>query len=106
MRGDLTVQIFVKMDGSRTIAMDVADDQVSDMMKRIPNGGDMYVTSGRRVLSRSEKLRSCGVSAGCMIRVTSRTRRRKTQGQEEQSGEETSHETGAVSDMGPARRTQ
>ena len=34
-----TIQIFVKMDGSRTIAMDVApNDRVSDMMKRIPSG--------------------------------------------------------------------
>ena len=34
-----TVQIFVKMDGSGTFAMDVApNDKVSDMMKRIPSG--------------------------------------------------------------------
>ena len=39
-----TVQIFVKMDGSRTIAMDVAsNDKVSDMMKRIPSDGVKHV---------------------------------------------------------------
>ena len=42
-----TVQFFVKVDGSRTIVMDVSqNDKVSDVMKRIPNGGDMYATSG------------------------------------------------------------
>ena len=41
-----TAQIFVKMDGSRTIAMDVGqNDKVSDMMKRIPSSKDVYVTS-------------------------------------------------------------
>ena len=35
--------------------MEVApNDKVGDMMKRIKNGGDMYVTSGGRVLRRSE----------------------------------------------------
>ena len=42
-----TVQIFVKVDGSRAIAMDVSrNDKVSDIMIRIPSGGDMYVTDG------------------------------------------------------------
>ena len=69
------VQIFVKMDGSRTIAVDVSpNDKVSDMMKRIPNGGDMYVTSDGKVLRRSDKLGSCGVSARCTIQVMSRMR--------------------------------
>ena len=69
-----SIQIFVKMDGSRTVAMDVSqNDKVGDMMKRIPNGGDMYVTSGR-VLRRSEELRSCGVSDGSTVEVMSRMR--------------------------------
>ena len=34
----------------------------------------MYVTSGGRFLGRSDKLRSCGVSDGCTIQVTSRVR--------------------------------
>ena len=42
-----TVQIFVKVDESRTIVMDVPqNDKVSDVMKRIPNSGDIYATSG------------------------------------------------------------
>ena len=45
--------------------------EVSDMMKRI----DMYVTGGGRVLRRSDKLKSCGVSDGCTIRDMSRMRR-------------------------------
>ena len=44
------------------------------MMKRIPNGGDMYVTSDGKVLRRSGKLRSCKVSARCTIQVMSRMR--------------------------------
>ena len=69
-----TVQIFVAIGGSRTVVMDVAqNDKVSDM-KLIPNGGDMYATSGGKVLRRSDKLRSCGVSDRCTIQVTSRMR--------------------------------
>ena len=69
------VQIFVKMNKSKTIAVDVSpNNKVSDMMKRIPNSGDMYETSGGRVLRGSDKLRSCGVSGGCTIQVKSRMR--------------------------------
>ena len=65
-----TVQIFAKIDGSRTIVVDVAQhDKVSDVMKPIPSGGDM---SGGNVLRSSDKLRSYGVSDGCTIQVTSR----------------------------------
>ena len=50
------IQIFVEVHGSRTVAMEVApNDKVGDMMKRKKNGGDMYVTSGGRVLRRSEE---------------------------------------------------
>ena len=39
--------------------MDVAqNDNVSDMVKRFPSGGGMYVTSGGRVLRISEELRN------------------------------------------------
>ena len=43
-------------------------------MRRIPNSEDVYVTMHGRTLKRSEKLKSCGVSDGCMIQVTSRMR--------------------------------
>ena len=99
-----TVQIFFKMDGSRTTAMYVApNDKVSDMMKRIPSGGDMYVTSGGRVLRRSGGLRSCGVSDGCMVQVTSRMRggrRHKDKKSKAEKKQVTRQEP--VSDKGPA----
>ena len=67
------VQIFVKMDGSRTVAMDVSqNDKVGDMMNRILNGVDMYLTSGGSVLRRSDKLRSCGASDGSTLEVMSK----------------------------------
>ena len=64
--------------------MDVAQkDKFSDMMKRIPSGGGMYVTSEGRVLRRSDELRSCGVhdwehrqcrsGAGCAEEEDTRT---------------------------------
>ena len=69
------VQIFVKMDGSRTVAMDVSqNDKVGDMMNRILNGVDMFVTSGGRVLRRCDKLRSCGAIDGSTVEVMSRMR--------------------------------
>ena len=67
--------------GSRTIVIDVAPkDKVSDMTTRIPSVCDMYVTRSRRVLGRSDKLRSFGVYDGSTVQVMSRVRRRKTQG--------------------------
>ena len=47
---------------------------VSDITKRSLSCGDMHVTNGGRILRRSDKLRSCGVSDGCTIQVTSRIR--------------------------------
>ena len=67
------VQNFVKMDGSRTVAMDVSqNDKVGDMMNRILNGVDMYVASGGSVLRRSDKLRSCGAIDGSTVEVMSK----------------------------------
>ena len=70
------VQIFVKVNGSKATPMEVnlTDDKVDDVMRRIPNGEDMYVTMHSRVLKRSEKLKSCQVTDGCTIQVTSRLR--------------------------------
>ena len=70
-----TVQIFVKVNESKTCPLDVSpDDKVSDMMKRIPDGGDMYLTSGGRVLRGSDELRSCGVREGSTVQVVRRLR--------------------------------
>ena len=70
------IQIFVKVNGSKGIPMEVSliDDKVDDVIRRIPNGEDMYVTMHGRVLKRSEKLKSCEVTDGCTIQVTSRVR--------------------------------
>ena len=70
------VQIFVKVNGSKATPMEVSltDDRVEDVVRQIPSSEDMYVTMHERVLKRSETLRSCGVTDGCMIQVTSRMR--------------------------------
>ena len=81
------VQIFVRVNGSKATPMEVnlTDDKVEDVMMRIQNDEDAYVTMHGRVLKRSEKLKSCGVSNGCTIQVASRLRGGgKQKGQEEQ----------------------
>ena len=71
-----TVQIFVKMNESKAIPMEVnlANDKVEDVIRRIQNDEDTYVTMQGKVLRTSEKLKSCGVTDGCTIQVTSRMR--------------------------------
>ena len=70
------VQIFVKVNGSKATPMEVnlTDDNVEDVMRQIQKDEDVYVTMNGKVLRRDEKLKSCGVSDGCMIQVTSRMR--------------------------------
>ena len=43
-------------------------------MERIPSGGDTCVTSGGRVLKRSDDMRSYGVVDGSTVQVVSRMR--------------------------------
>ena len=71
-----TVQIFVKVNGSKATLMEVnlTDDKVEDMKRQIQKDEDVYVTLDGKVLRRDEKLKSCGVSDGCTIQVTSRMR--------------------------------
>ena len=86
------IQILVKVDGSKVTPMEVSlmDDKVEDVMRQIQKDADVYVTMRGRVLRINEKLKSCRVTNGCMIQVTSRLRgRREAQGQKEQSGKET-----------------
>ena len=67
-----TVQIFVKVDGGKTSAMEM---EMSDKVKKIPiSDQDVYVTSGGRILRRSDKLESCEVRDGSTIQVMSRMR--------------------------------
>ena len=70
------VQIFVRVNGSKVTPMEVnlTDDRVEDVMRRIQNDEDAYVTLHGRVLKRGEKLKSCEVTDGCTIEVTSRLR--------------------------------
>ena len=70
------IQIFVRVNGSKVTPMEVSltDDRVEDVMRRIQNDEDVYVTLHGRVLKRGEKLRSCEVTDGCTIQVTSRMR--------------------------------
>ena len=66
-----TVQIFVKVDGGKTSAMDLEmSDKVDDIVKKIP----ISDTSGGRILRRSDKLESCEVRDGSTIQAMSKIR--------------------------------
>ena len=70
------VQIFVKVNGSKATPTEVnlTDDKVEDLMRRIQKDEDAYATMQGKVLRASEKLKSRGVTDGCTIQVTSRMR--------------------------------
>ena len=70
------IQIFVKVDGGKTSAMEMEmSDRVDDIVKKIPiSDQDVYVTSGERTLRRSDKLESCEIRDGSTLQVTSRMR--------------------------------
>ena len=70
------VQIFVKVNGSKAtpIEVNLTDDKVEDIVRQVQNDEDAYVTMQGKVLKTSEKLKSCGVTDGCTIQVTSRMR--------------------------------
>ena len=58
------VQIFVKVDGMKTVAMEASpEDKVQKILKTV-NGSDqdVYVTSGGRILRKDEKLKRCEVT--------------------------------------------
>ena len=69
-------QIFVKVNGSKAIPMEVnlTDDKVEDVMRQIQKDEDVFVTMHGKVLRRDEKLNNCEVTDGCTIQVTSRLR--------------------------------
>ena len=66
----------MKVNGSKATPMEVTltDDKVEDVMRQVQNDEDAYVTMQGRVLKRSERLKSCEVTDGCTIQVTSRMR--------------------------------
>ena len=70
------VRIFVKVNGSKATPMEVnlTDDKVEDVIRRIQKDEDAYVTLHGRVLKRSERLKSCEVTDECTIKVTDRLR--------------------------------
>ena len=61
---------------SKATPMDVnlTDYKVEDVIRRIQNDEDVYVTIHGRVLKRGEKLKSYEVTDGCTIQVMSRLR--------------------------------
>ena len=70
-----TIQIFVKVNESKAFPLDVSpDDRVNDVIRQIQSDEDAYVTMHGRVLRKSEQLKSCEVTDGCTIQVTSRLR--------------------------------
>ena len=83
------VQIFVKVDGMKTVAIEVSPEDKVQKILNIVSGSDwdVYVTSGGRILRGSDKLKSFGVRDGSTVEVTSRRRRRKAQRKEEQDRE-------------------
>ena len=71
-----TVQIFVKMNGSTATPMEVnlTNDKVEDVLRQVQNDEDVNVTMQGKALRMSDELKSCGVTDGCTIQVTSRLR--------------------------------
>ena len=62
------IQIFVKVNESKAFPLEVStDDKVEGVMKHFQVDEDAYVTLHGRVLKRSEKLKSCEVTDGCMV---------------------------------------
>ena len=70
------VQIFVKVDGGKTSAMEMEmSDKVDDIVKKITiSDQDVYVTSEGRVLRGGEELKRSGVRDGSTAHVMSRLR--------------------------------
>ena len=77
---DAEIQILVKADGAKTVAMEVSlDAKVRDVARRVLRSGsedhqDMYVVSDGRVLKGNEELGSCGVRDGSTVQVVRRLR--------------------------------
>ena len=113
-----TIQIFVKVDGTKTVPMEVSPkDRVHDAVEKILNTAsgcdhDVYVTSDGRVLRTSEELGSCGVRVGSMVQIASmlrgggRQKDKKSQTEKRQAANTKRLDQkcveGAKSDKGPA----
>ena len=79
-KGFKTIQIFVKVDGSKVFPLEVSlSDKVGDVAKRIPSSAcdskrDVCMTCEGRVIRRSNDLKNCGISDGSTVQVMSRMR--------------------------------
>ena len=70
-----TVQIFVKVDGMKTVLMVSPEDKVQNILNTVSGSDpDVCVTRHVRALRRSEKLKSFGATDGCTTHVTSKMR--------------------------------
>ena len=70
------VQIFVKVDGMKTVLKEVSpEDKVQKILNTVSGSDqDVYATCEGRMLRKDDELRSCGVSDGCTIQVMSKMR--------------------------------
>ena len=70
------VQIFVKVDGMKTVAMELLpEDEVQKSLNTVSGSDwDLYLMCEERILRKSDKLKSCGVRDGSAVQVTSRMR--------------------------------
>ena len=71
------VQIFVKVDGMKTVLREVSPKDKVPNILNIASGSDqdVYATcEGRMLRKDDDELRSCGVSDGCTIQVMSKMR--------------------------------
>ena len=70
------VQIFVKVDGMKTVVMEVSpEDKVQKILNTVSKSDrDVYVMSGGRILRGSDKLKSGEVRDGSTVEVMSRMR--------------------------------
>ena len=81
------VQIIVKVDGMKTVAMEVSpEDKVQKILNTVSGSDrDVYVMCEGRILRRSDKLKSCGVRnrstvlvmSICEAKVNTRTKKGK-----------------------------
>ena len=70
------VQIFVKVDGLKTVKMEVSPkDKVQKILNTVSGSDrDVYMMCEGRILRKSDKLKSCGVRDGSTVQVMSRMR--------------------------------
>ena len=67
------VQIFVKVDGMKTVLREVSpEDKVQKILNTV--SGEVIRTCEGRMPRKDDELKSCGVSDGCTIQVMSRMR--------------------------------